>query len=347
MAIFAVACTNEDEVFESNKTKDSINQKTSTLRKYASYEEINCTDEVLQENLDLFNSSINGNGIMPSFDAKMALLVMETHFNYGIVVKIPRIKDAIEYDKMNFTFTVRISNNIIEGQDIKDAYSNFVANVVANMEGRNYELSDMYVEDISTDYIKFGLDMGPSTNKDLPDQSTPAVSIVKSIGDPISVPSSVYSEWTNMPEIDLLNQYGTFENIVHKYSFKWLRLNTSPGKQYVYVQQRSDYAGNAFEFITAQSGDPVVWNNNDLNNTLIPAAISTAQNACSGYWSQFGYVLINYDPRVRKTPDYYVEQPIPHTTDMYKLRVARITCALLREVNLYDMHMAAITNSGF
>lgn len=284
---------------------------------------------------------------MPSFEAKMALLVMETHFNYGIALKMPIITDAIEYDNMKFTFTVPINDSIIEGPDIKDAYNSFVDNVITSMQGRNYELSDMYVEEISSNSITFGLDMGPST-KHFAVGPLPAFSIVKSIGDAINVPPSVTSEWTNMPSVtpNHLTWYGTFENIVHKYSMKRISFNASRGKQLVFVQATNEYVGNVFMFTTAQAGDPVVWNNNDLNNTIIPLAIANAQYACNINLGN-GYILINFDPRVRPERDRLIQLPTSHKADIYTLCIPSIRCALLREVDINDLHMTAITNPGF
>ena len=54
IAIFAVACTNDEEVFDNNNDISSVNKKVGKLRKYASYEDIKYTDSMLQENLDLF-----------------------------------------------------------------------------------------------------------------------------------------------------------------------------------------------------------------------------------------------------------------------------------------------------
>ncbi|MBP1645722.1 MAG: hypothetical protein H6Q16_1297 [Bacteroidetes bacterium] len=347
LAIFAAACTNEEEMTSSSSTKNVNNKSlTGDFRKYPQYEVIDYSDEVLQEKLDAFNNAINGEGVMPSFDLKMALWVMETHFNYGIVVKLPRISDAIEYDNMNFTLTVPIINNQISGPDLKSAYRTFINNIMTSMSGKNLELSDIYVENITSTSVTFGLDMGSSANVPYSNEIFPAVSILKNVGDPIViVPSSTTSPWSNF-SYDNGNPY---ETNVYRNSFKWLRILTSPGSIPIYTDQ-SNYGGkNAYIHNTVNPGDPVIWNANDLATNLVPSALTAAHEKLGEYYGPRGYVMYSYSVRVSLSENVDVN-PDPNIIDkgdQYVLYVERIKCAKIRQISIYNLFMSTYTTRGF
>lgn len=348
LTIFAVACTNEEEMTSSSSTKNVNNKSlTEDFRKYPQYEVIEYSDEVLQEKLDAFNNAINGEGVMPSFDVKMALWVMETHFNYGIVVKLPRILDAIEYDSMNFTFTVPIINNQISGPYIKSAYITFINNIMTSMNGKNLALSDMYVENITSTSVTFGLDMGSSTNVPSSDAIFPAISILKNVGDPISIMpnNNVTSVWSDFP----INDGDPYEVNVLRNSYKPLHISTSVGSIPIYTDQQNFPGTGVYTHQTENPGDPVIWNANDLRTFLIPEAIYKAHAAIDQSYVQQGYLIYAYSVRVRINKNIDIDNnPYNNNNiDKYYLYIERLKCAKVRQISIYNLFMSTYTTRGF
>lgn len=343
LVIFAVACTDENDL-ENNST-NHVNLKTSgqDYRKYASFEDKTFTDDQIKSMIYDFNDAVNHtNVIMPDYDISTALFDMEFHFNYGVVVKMPYDTNATPYDKLSFSFSVPIEDSIIDGTTLKNAYINFVNNVVEEMNGRNMELSDWYVKDISSTSVTFGLDMEHLYLPYGADNAT--MPAIKKIKDPnsISVPVSLTSRWDNLPLIS--DNYGiySYETVIHDNSFERLPLSyfSSRGKIYVYSHFRGNFGGNFGEAYKFNAGSQVIWNYTDLNSFISNAIVKA--NACNG-WVQWGWVVYNYSPIVYSSKNVLNEQ-LGIYQDKYQLSVRDVTSAKLSYIDIGGIWMYNITS---
>lgn len=354
LVLFAVACTDENDL-ENNAT-NHINKKTleQDYGKYVFYEDKTFTDDQLSTMLYEFNNAVNNkDSIMADYDISTALINMEFHFNYGVVVKMPFNKDATPYDKLSFSFSVPIEDSIIDGTTLKNAYINFVNSVVEQMNGKNLELSDLYVKDVSSTLVTFGLDMEPLRLPFGADDAT--MPAIKKIKDPnsVSIPANVTSRWDNLPSWSLFYGYGipcdpnyeraSHEDIVHNYSFeRWpLGYFYSPNKILVYGHFRPNAPTKDIEggYYTCNAGSPVIWNSYAIEN-FVKKSIEAA-NACNE-WSQWGWVVYNFSTVVCFTKNTTIGGIYK---DKYQLRVQNVKSAKLSLLNISELYMNAVTSA--
>ena len=345
-AIFAVACTDENDL-EKNNSSNPINNKSlsDSYREYPSYEDTTFTGDQIKSMIYTFNNAVNHTNVkMPDYDISTALFDMEFHFNYGIVVKMPYDKNATPYDKLNFSFSVPIQNNIIDGTTLKNKYISFVNSVVEQMEGRNLELTDWYVKDISSTSVTFGLDMEHLFLPPGADDAT--MPAFKKIKDPnnISVLATLTSRWDNLPlnPGNSVYQNSSYEAIIHDFSFVRFSSDyfSTPGRIYVYGHFRGNYGGNVGDEQIFNAGSQVIWNHDDLNG-WISGAIRVA-NSCNQY-SQWGWVVYNYSPIVYSSRSIY-NNNLGIYQDKYQLSVRNVTSAKLSLADIGGIWMFDITS---
>lgn len=349
IAIFAVACTDENDYGSNQINKKTLVQDGGI---YSSYEDKIFTDDQLSALLSKFNNALNDKDvIMPNYDISTALINMEFHFNYGVVVKMPFNKDAIPYDKLNFSFSVPIENNIINGTALKNAYISFVNGIVNQMEGKNLEISDLYVKDVSSTSVTFELEMEPLRAPYGADDATmPAFRRIKDLNS-VSIPANVTSRWDNLPSWSLYNGIGfpsdpnyqraSYENVVHNHSFERWPSNyfNSPGKVLVYGHFRGN-AGqvNIGEIHIVNPGSPVVWNSDQIEYFVKGSIV--AANSCNSR-AQWGWVVYNYSSVVCFSKDVLIQGV---RKDKYQLRVQDVRTATLSLLDLSFLHMSALTS---
>jgi len=353
LGIFAVACTDENDL--ENNTTNHINKKTleQDYGKYAFYEDKTFTDDQLSKMLYEFNNAVNNKDVtMPDYDISTALINMEFHFNYGVVVKMPFNKKAQPYDKLTFSFSVPIEDNIINGTNLKNAYINFVNNVVEEMNGRNMELSYLYVKDVSSTLVTFGLDMEPLRLPFGADDAT--MPAIKHIKDPnsVSIPSNVTSRWDNLPSWSLYQGYnipydhnyqrGAYEDVVHNYSFERFPIGylISPNRELVYGHFRPNGIEKNVEggYYTCNAGSSVIWNSDAIKD-FVKKSIEAA-NDCNE-WSQWGWVVYNFSSVIHFSKEVEISGQLK---DKYQLRVENVRSAKLSWIDINELHMAAVTS---
>ncbi|MDD3171819.1 MAG: hypothetical protein PHO86_05810 [Bacilli bacterium] len=349
IAIFAVACTDEND-YGTNQ----INQKTLVQDGgiYSSYEDKIFTDDQLSALLSEFNNALNDKDvIMPDYDISTALTNMEFHFNYGIVVKMPFNKNAEPYDKLTFSFNVPIENNIIKGTALKNAYISFVNGIVRQMEGKNLEISDLYVKDVSSTLVTFELEMEPLRVPFGADDATmPAFKRIKDLNS-VSIPANVTSRWDNLPSWSLCNgigvpcdpnyERGAYEIVVHDNSFERWPSNyfNSRRGMLVYGHLRGNHGEvNIGAIHIVNPGSPVVWNSDQIEYFVKGSIV--AANSCNSR-AQWGWVVYNYSSVVcfSKEVDIYNA-----TKDKYQLRVQDVRTATLSLLDLSFLYMSALTS---
>jgi len=345
LAIFAVACTDESD-FENGAT-NQINNKSleQDYQKYAFYEDKTFTDDELTDMLDVFNNAVNNDDvIMPDYDISTALTNMEFHFNYGIVVKMPFNKNAESYDKLTFSFSVPVENDIISGPALKNAYTAFVNDVVGEMEGKNFEISDLYVQNVSPTLVTFELDMEPLRLPPGADDAT--LMAIKGIKDynSVSIPAGLTSRWDTLPSWSLNDPYyerGAYETVVHDNSFERWPSNyfNSRNGMLVYGHLRRNYGEvNIGAIHIVDTGSPVVWDSKQIKYFVKGSIVSA--NSCNKYASN-GFVVYNFSSVVC----FSKEVDIHNTTkDKYQLKVKDVRSAKLSFLDLRDLHMFHVTS---
>lgn len=345
LAIFAVACTNEEDF---NSTSTAFNKKNSVQGQegnpYAYFEDKTFTDVQLKDMLEVFNNAVNGNNVtMPNYDIPTALANMEFHFNYGVVEKLPYNKDATPYDKLTFAFSVPIVNNIINGTILKNAYINFVNSIITQMSGKNLELSDIYVKDYSSTLVTFGLDMEPLR---LPggadDAYVPAFKRLKNPNS-ITIPAEVTSRWDNLPSW-LLNddpyyERAAFESIVHNNSFERMPFQQAPGRMLIYGHFRGNYGkANVKSMYVYNTGSTVIWNSQAINDFVRESIIQA--NSLNQYASD-GFIVYSFVPAVHFTKYFETDDG---RKDKYQLRVQEVRSAKLSYLDINSLFMANVTS---
>ena len=353
IAIFAVACTNEED-FTSNSSDTTFNKKTiiqGESNPYAYFEDKTFTDVQLEDMLGVFNNAVNNNNVtMPDYDIPTALANMEFHFNYGVVVKLPYNKDATHYDKLTFTFSVPIVNNIINGTVLKNAYINFVNSIITQMAGKNLELSDIYVKDYSSTLVTFGLDMEPILVPEGADDAyIPAFIKVKDLNS-ITIPAEVTSRWDNLPSWSLILPPGypsdpyyeraAFESVVNYYSFERIPINYNVvGKELIYGHFRENYdKANVKDMYVYNTGSTVIWNSQSINDFVRESIIQA--NVLNQYASD-GFVVYSFVPAVHFTKNYVTPEGLK---DKYQLRVQDVRSAKLSYLDINSLFMANVTS---
>lgn len=348
LAIFAVACTNEED-FNANSSGTTFNKKNTIQgiegNPYAYFEDKTFTDAQLKDMLEVFNNAVNDNNVtMPDYDIPTALANMEFHFNYGVVVKLPYNKDATPYDKLTFTFRVPIVNNIISGTVLKNAYINFVNSIITQMSGKNLELSDIYVKDYSSTLVTFGLDMEPLR---LPggadDAYVPAFKRLKN-SNSITIPAEATSRWDNLPSWLLNNdpyyERAAFESIVHSNSFERMPFQQAPGRMLIYGHFRGNYGKvNVKDMYVYNTGSTVIWDSQAINDFVRESIILA--NALNSY-SQWGWVVYSFVPAVYFTKNIYTDNG---RKDKYQLRVQDVISAKVSYLDINSLFMANVTSS--
>lgn len=341
LVIFAVACTDENDL--QNNATSHINLKTTSVnRPYASYEDINFTDTQVQSMLNTFNNAINDDKIkMPNLDIKTALFDMETHFNYGVVAKLPYDENAETYETQTFLFTVSVENDYINGDTLKNAYQTFVNSIISQMQGMNLDLSDMYVKEISSTSVTFGLDIEPLHAPVPWDRYLPAMRAFKSIPNANDVltyiPSNSTSRWDNLISGNVGNVSAPF---IYGYSFNRLT-DLDMQHMHVYTNINAVNCGPFYNYSTTYSVPntvvPVIWNAVDLNDMLKKALI--AANNYNDY-KQWGWVVMNYDPRLLITKQNIIGN---NYLDNYTLKIVSESVALLRIMDFSSLYFHDVT----
>ena len=338
LAIFTVGCTDENELYNGVKSNDPIKQKTSvgSSRKHSEYEPTDkYNDKELQKMVNTFNNILNTQGaLMPDYSIADAVIMLETHFNYGVVYKLPYNQDAEEYfEQLNFEFTVPIYANKVKGESLKPLYFEFVEDIIRRMPNKNLEFSDIYVKDINETTVTFGLEMNPSFKLPFyPNNFMFGIRKFKERGEAINIPSSRYSTWSDWAS-------GAPEKVVQSFSYNRLIPN-----EYIYTTIVPGYGFNIFSHQTENAGDLVHWNNIDLQN-ITAMAVVAAQNSLlySGYGSQ-GWTVFSYSPQVDNEAISLVVNGSTHLVDKYTLGTDYIKYGRLLKCNVSNLFMSNISD---
>lgn len=271
---------------------------------------------------------------MPEMSVSQSLFIMETFFNNVIVAKQEIREDAEIYDKQSFEFSLPVDNaGNIKGDLIRNGYRDFVDTILSRMNGYNLIIADMFVKEISSNSVTFGLEMEPYNQIPPIDEIFIGAREVKHTSDPIGVPSGVTSRWDNMNNLEM-------ERVVHKYSFK--RYISMYTKVRTLGYDPHVYGIICYTHRTTNVGDQVIWNSDDLNNDIIPSVIWKVRQKFNEWkFPNTNQVLVNYNPYISKE----LNKTIPNEngignrrSDEYKLNFSYVIVAEPSSLSFEELH---------
>lgn len=302
LAIFAVACTNEED-FNSSSTafnkKNAIQGKGN--RPYPEYEMKDFSDSETKSMLEEFDKIVNDpSSTISDMPIEKALYIMEAYINYGVIDKANSVAKESNNENRTFTFEVPIESGNVVGGELKELFQDFAVNLLTTMEGKAIPLSDMYVKDISSTSVTFGLDIMPVPPG--PGYIEPRYFFPEfyNVGDNIVVPRDIESPWSRWYHLNHetdwepwpLNVPGqdpneVIEHNVYRYSIKPIRLCYSSGIYFTY------YTGirNNLKFYSYQlrnytdmynvvpSHTEAYYDNLGIQNILIPEILELLPEA--------------------------------------------------------------------
>ena len=326
IAIFALACTNEDDF---NSSSTSFNKKNAIQgkvnRPYPEYEMKDYSDSKTNEMLTSFDQIVNDeSAILSDMSIDEALYIMEAYINYGVIDKANSVATESNKENKTFTFTVPIDNGNVLGSELKNIFQDFTVNLLTTMRGKALPLSDMYVKEISTTSVTFGLDIRLVPPHPDYENFRYLFPEFYQEGDQISIPADVDSPWGEW----FVNQQTPWEPWpnpetgtevteynVYRYSQKPinLRFNSQTNTYFTYYTSlKFDYytkrAGNAYIktynwLNNSPVGDPttVYYNNVDIATILIPSVLNkfpTLYNVTNAYIDLGERVVCDYIPKL-------------------------------------------------
>lgn len=225
---------------------------------------------------------------------------MEAYINYGVIDKANSVAKESNNENRTFTFEVPIESGNVVGGELKELFQDFAVNLLTTMEGKAIPLSDMYVKDISSTSVTFGLDIMPVPPG--PGYIEPRYFFPEfyNVGDNIVVPRDIESPWSRWYHLNHetdwepwpLNVPGqdpneVIEHNVYRYSIKPIRLCYSSGIYFTY------YTGirNNLKFYSYQlrnytdmynvvpSHTEAYYDNLGIQNILIPEILELLPEA--------------------------------------------------------------------
>ena len=332
IAIFALACTNEDDF---NSSSTSFNKKNAIQgkvnRPYPEYEMKDYSDSKTNEMLTSFDQIVNDeSAILSDMSIDEALYIMEAYINYGVIDKANSVATESNKENKTFAFTVPIDNGNVLGSELKNIFQDFTVNLLTTMRGKALPLSDMYVKEISATSVTFGLDICPVPPG--PGYVEPRYHFPEfyNVGDAITVPAGVESPWTQWYSIDHATPWEPWplnipgedpnqvvEYNVYRYSIKPLNLryNHTSNTYFTYYTGIKNnlrfYPYQLEEYVDIYNVVPThpaaYYDNLGIQNTLIPAALGLLPGAFT-YANSNNYledrVVCDYIPHIYYEPVY-------------------------------------------
>lgn len=257
LAIFAVGCTDEEQItnghtsnfLNNNKSSYQIdsmmyynieNEEAFVHNKYCEYEKNSFIDSEMISLINHIDVLLKKNQISKNnYTIKEAVFVMETYFNYAIVNKQTQF-DTSSYGEQNFSFTVDLnSNGVINAYELRRKYMLVVQNILSTMGKHFLQYSDLYVTNKTSSSVTFEFGMtsfakvGANFSRGM---------IVKQYGETLSIPNNTASDWNyiNHNETDEVFRFYSKKD-VNDFYINYLTI-TSPlpsSNGYLYAQYMS------------------------------------------------------------------------------------------------------------
>lgn len=291
LAIFAVACTNEEEFTDSKNIK--VNNKNleqsdfSPISPFPEYEQINFTSQQAQNLLFDFNKAMNNEISMPDMEIKQALLAMEMYFNYAIVDKNTDYDVTASYQEQSFEFTINVNDSIISGEELKTNFRQFLIGIKDAMSNKFMKFSDLFVSSKTGTTITFKIIIPPylpfAPEIDMLAIGMHSCPVVREVGDIPNVPSFIHIDLG-----DYVNNGQPITPGVYSYPLPQLRsLCLKPLFGFVYgmtsFNPLGDYQtiGEYYWLVSLPYPQCFVspypyFNNIDFEQTIIPATLNRA-----------------------------------------------------------------------
>ncbi|MDD4684974.1 MAG: hypothetical protein PHD45_07070 [Bacteroidales bacterium] len=331
LTVFAVGCTNEDDLDSSGAKFNKKNTTSSSNdRKYPQYEEINYSSGELNTMLKDFDFIVNDeSSTLSDMSIEKALYLMEAYVNYGVIDKANSVAKEPNKENRTFTFIVPIEDEKVNGIELKDIFKEFAVNLLTTMKGKAIPLSDMYVKEISATSVTFGLDIipfkvprDPNLRWHFPNFHSP--------GDAINVPASIDSPWgqwfvnqqtywEQWPAGDVVTEYNVYRYSQKPISFNF-SLNTGMYFTYYtgvvrgrYLVEQTTCHTNLYDYLNTSPVTPptvVYYDNVGIATKLIPDVLnsfSILYDITNAYMNLEGKVLCDYTPKLCHFPTWSPE----------------------------------------
>lgn len=321
---FAVACTNEDDF---NSSSTSFNKKNSIQgdknRPYPEYEMEDFSDSETKSMLEEFDKIVNDpSSTISDMPIEKALYIMEAYINYGVIDKANSVAKESNNENRTFTFEVPIERGNVVGGELKELFQDFAVNLLTTMAGKAIPLSDMYVKDISSTSVTFGLDIMPVPPG--PGYVEPRYFFPEfyNVGDNIVVPGDIESPWSRWYHLNHetdwepwpLNVPGqepneVIEHNVYHYSIKPIRsryhfTSNTYFTYYTGIKGPFEFTRNYYNKYTdmynvVPTHTEAYYDNLGIQNILIPKALELLdQIAVTVTATQGGRVICDYIPHI-------------------------------------------------
>lgn len=332
LAIFAVACTNEDD-FNANSSGTTFNKKNAIQgdnnRPYPEYEMKDYSDAETKAMLEHFDKVVNDpSSTISDMPIEKALYIMEAYINYGVIDKANSVATEPNTENRTFTFTTPIESGNVIGTELKDRFQDFAVNLLRTMRGKALSLSDMYVIEISSTSVTFGLDIMPVPPG--PGYVEPRYFFPEfyKTGDNIVVPAGIESPWsrwyhfdhatdwepwplnpTPLPPLYELIPTEVTEHNVYRYSMKpiGLRYNFTHNTYFTYytgIKRPFEFTIDYYSKYTDMYGvvpthNEAYYDNLGIQNILIPKAFELLDEiAVTVTTTQGGRIICDYIPHI-------------------------------------------------
>ncbi|MDD2191360.1 MAG: hypothetical protein PHO12_02285 [Bacteroidales bacterium] len=339
LAIFAVGCTDEEQItnghtsnfLNNNKSSYQIdsmmyynieNEEAFVHNKYCEYEKNSFMDSEMISLINHIDVLLKKNQISKNnYTIKEAVFVMETYFNYAIVDKQKQF-DTISYEAQNFSFTVDLnSNGVINADELRKKYMLVVQNILSTMGEHFLQYSDLYVTNKTSSSVTFEFGMtsfakvGANFSRGM---------IVKQYGETLSIPNNTASDWNyiNNNETDEVFRFYSKKN-VNDFYINYLTI-TSPlpsTNGYLFAQYMSStwftQINNAMNFVY-----PIGYNSGIGSLVNMVNATIRASNFLSSLLINNPSQYTNTDiiPKCRRIEDVYPSKKIQTHAYMHQMK---------------------------
>ncbi|MFA5541537.1 MAG: hypothetical protein WC984_07680 [Bacteroidales bacterium] len=344
VALVLTSCTDEADILDNKPIKNKKTGEEIIRRPYYEYEQNDYTEEEVITLISDFSTLIkDAQSSVSYFDIPQAVLAMETYFNYAIVDKQTEFDASISYEKQFFSFTVSVDQEIrVDLLELREAYIEFIENILSDMEDRYLQFSDLYVLEIDELSVTFALEMAPYSS-DAVDYNELYFreKVVKTVNDIDQILG--YTEYPFSTD---------WVNVSNPYVDKVIR---SACKKTIYNTVLYDYRNitvDINEYIIYQTDDILIYDPSYFiylrfaEEDLKPLVVNTilkSQEAASNL-SQSQEILIDIEPTVHEIqspsgdPNLYRKKLHPSS-----LFFARMSSTELREaltyLNFYDLNL--------
>lgn len=203
VALVLTSCTDEADVLDNTPIMNKKSFTSLITRPYPEYEDIDVTAEEAINLVSNFDEAMKGETELESINIPEAVLAMETYFNYGVVAKQEITDTTSYYNFQIFQFEVQLdAQGNINGAELVTAYTNFLNNLLGQMNGKYLQFSDLFVKAKGDNSIIFALELPKFDEYDVIVKEPHKCKTLNSPDGPFDIPNGAHLDWTNYRSYD-------------------------------------------------------------------------------------------------------------------------------------------------